>query len=75
MRKPAVNPKGVYTCKCGREIEVFLRSASVACNLHGEMTRVKSKRVIQQDAEEAELLAIESGAYDKDYDAHCEANI
>ena len=44
MRKRVVNPKGVYTCKCGREIEVFLRSASVACNLHGEMTHVKPKR-------------------------------
>jgi hypothetical protein len=44
MRKRVVNPKGVYTCKCGREIEVFLRSASVACNLHGEMTHVKPRR-------------------------------
>lgn len=73
MRKPAVNPKGVYTCKCGREIEVYLRSVSVACNLHGEMSRVKSKRVIQQDAEEAELLAFESGAYDTAYEVEMEA--
>ena len=69
----AMNPKGVYTCKCGRTLEVYLRCVSVSCNLHGEMTRVKSKRVIQQDAEEAELLAIESGAYDMAYEAECEA--
>ena len=38
----ANNPKGVYTCKCGREIEVYLRCVSVVCNLHGEMKRVES---------------------------------
>jgi hypothetical protein len=37
------------------------------------MSRVKSKRVIQQDAEEAELLAIESGAYDTAYEVEMEA--
>ena len=71
----ANNPKGVYTCKCGRTIQVFVRSASVSCNLHGEMKRVKSRRDIREDCVEVELLRVESGELDKDYDAHCEANI